>query len=358
MDTTTYNINQPDIVVVDRDFGDGNKESNTTLTMEYTYTKPGKRVITQTITLIDGKKLTDIITISVSDKTLLASYALVMIPSALIVNIGENINFSTHIIGTMLNTPLVQIAEFGDGITQKKPGTEKLPSLFIHSYQKNGSLTSQDSMYINQCSYLKNQATIAVKGIDTCMDALIQGKLQDKYKCDLDGDKIPDICDTDIDNDGVKNLLGLVNFENKNCTYESNPNTTNNTNGAQVNLSQDILAAHYQSICSLDNAPFNNNPDQLDLNQDGIGDVQDTTQAIGSGNENTVIDTDGDGIPDNQDLCPTIQETWNGITDEDGCPEVGKEITCNQQDITPLIGITNNNLIVKPTQCNQCPCQF
>ncbi|MEI6119205.1 MAG: thrombospondin type 3 repeat-containing protein [bacterium] len=27
------------------------------------------------------------------------------------------------------------------------------------------------------------------------------------YKCDLDGDGIPDVCDIDIDNDGVPNLL-------------------------------------------------------------------------------------------------------------------------------------------------------
>ncbi|HBB04840.1 TPA: hypothetical protein DCZ39_08395 [Patescibacteria group bacterium] len=38
------------------------------------------------------------------------------------------------------------------------------------------------------------------------------------------------------------------------------------------------------------------------------------------------MDTDGDGIPDNKDLCPTIQETWNGMNDEDGCPEIGLEL--------------------------------
>ncbi|MEI7918830.1 MAG: hypothetical protein WCH65_01065 [bacterium] len=76
-------------------------------------------------------------------------------------------------------------------------------------------------------------------------------------------------------------------------------------------------------MCSLDNAPFDSNPDQLDLNQDGVGDSQSNKDIIGSGE---MIDSDGDGIADNQDLCPTIQETRNGITDEDGCPEVGQDL--------------------------------
>ncbi len=88
--------------------------------MEYTYTKPGKKVITQIITLTDGKKLTNIITMNITDTTLLASYALLMTPSTLIANIGQKINFTTRIIGNMLKTPIVQIAEFADGVTQKK----------------------------------------------------------------------------------------------------------------------------------------------------------------------------------------------------------------------------------------------
>jgi hypothetical protein len=183
-----------------------------------------------------------------------------------------------------------------------------MPSLFVHSYQKNGTLTPQDSMYIDQCSYLKNQATISIAGTDACLDAKINGTLKNEYRCDLDGDGIPDICDTDIDNDGIPNLLSLINFENKNCIYESDPNKPN------ANINQEVLAKHYQNICSLDNAPFNNNGDQLDLNQDGIGDEQEITPILGSGE---VLDSDGDGIPDNEDFCPIIQETWNGITDED-----------------------------------------
>jgi len=114
-----------------------------------------------------------------------------------------------------------------------------MPSIFIHTYQKNGMLTPQDSMYINQCTYLKNQMTLAIKGIDACLDIKTQNNLQ-TYKCDLDGDGIADICDTDIDGDGIQNLLGLIAFENRNCSYESDTNKNN------ANLNQDILTKHYQ----------------------------------------------------------------------------------------------------------------
>jgi hypothetical protein len=38
------------------------------------------------------------------------------------------------------------------------------------------------------------------------MTAIKTNKLSN-YKCDKDGDKIPDICDDDIDGDGKKNLI-------------------------------------------------------------------------------------------------------------------------------------------------------
>lgn len=342
LDTKTYNINQMDIVSVDRDFGDGKVVSNTTMTIEYAYTNPGKKIVKQTITLKNGIKITNMLTIYITDKASLASYALLMIPSKLIANIGEKIDFSTRIVGKMTKTPITQIAEFADGTTLQKPGTEKTPGILVHTYQKNWVMKPQDSIYIDQCTYLKSQSTIVIKWIDACLDAKIADNMKYIYKCDLDGDTLPDICDTDMDNDGIPNLLWMINFENKNCAYEKD--TTN----ANANLSQDTLIKHYQWVCSLDNAPFNNNPDQLDLNQDGIGDAQEELPTLGNGE---ALDTDGDGIADTQDLCVTIQETRNGIDDTDGCPEITPELACNNISLEDM-------LVVEPTQCNQCPCQY
>ena len=55
----------------------------------------------------------------------------------------------------------------------------------------------------------------------------------DQY-CDMDGDGIPDICDDDIDGDGVKNLIGLVLFDNPDCSID------------ERNINHDLLRQHIQ----------------------------------------------------------------------------------------------------------------
>lgn len=339
LDTNTYNSNQDDIANVYRDFGDGTKQNTTTMTIQHKYTKAGTKVITQTITYNDASKHTNIITLHVYDKNALQSYALIMSPSKLVANVGEKIVISTRIVGNLFKTPITQILQRGDTTSQQKSGTEKMPSIFSYQYKKNWSLLPQANLYIDQCTSLKTQATIAIKWSDMCVDAMRQGTLN-TYTCDMDNDGIPDICDTDIDGDGIQNLLGIINYENTDCTYN-------------ININPSVLKKHYQYICSLDNAPFDNNSDQLDLNLDGIGDAQ--TQSTYTTLQ-TAIDSDGDGIPDTTDICPTIQETRNGIEDTDGCPEIGQEIDCNP--ILPTVAITNDNFIIKPVECNQCPCQF
>lgn len=46
-----------------------------------------------------------------------------------------------------------------------------------------------------------------------------------------------------------------------------------------------------------------------------------STQECKSNSINPFVDTDGDGIGDNVDQCPTEPETFNGFQDEDGCPD-------------------------------------
>ncbi|USN56971.1 MAG: thrombospondin type 3 repeat-containing protein [Candidatus Peribacteria bacterium] len=76
--------------------------------------------------------------------------------------------------------------------------------------------------------------------------------------------------------------------------------------------------------CSLDNCPFIANTDQIDTNLNGVGNI---CEAL------IIIDTDGDGIPDDEDECPTdptntcttttIDTDGDGIPDdEDSCPLV------------------------------------
>jgi hypothetical protein len=67
------------------------------------------------------------------------------------------------------------------------------------------------------------------------------------------------------------------------------------------------------------------------------------------------------------------------MNDEDGCPELGQDLWCQEQGINSLLdgtmgggtdggtngdgitvsgGLTSDTIIVKSTECNQCPCQF
>lgn len=51
----------------------------------------------------------------------------------------------------------------------------------------------------------------------------------------------------------------------------------------------------------------------LPINKDTVSD---------NGTGYTFPDTDGDGIPDSSDSCPTQAETFNRVDDKDGCPDI------------------------------------
>ncbi|MFB5638425.1 MAG: thrombospondin type 3 repeat-containing protein, partial [Nitrosarchaeum sp.] len=68
-----------------------------------------------------------------------------------------------------------------------------------------------------------------------------------------------------------------------------------------------------------------------DLDRDGVPDendhcpnLQEDYQGIIDGCPSNFVpwyDEDFDGIPDNLDLCPSLRENYNKFQDEDGCPD-------------------------------------
>ena len=103
------------------------------------------------------------ITIYVIDKILLRSYAITLIPNTFIGKKGENINFTTKSVGD----PFLQTTSFIQKFTNSKTETisQKIqfPISKDYAYTESDMYLPESDLFINQCSYLKAQATIRIQ---------------------------------------------------------------------------------------------------------------------------------------------------------------------------------------------------
>jgi len=310
-----------------RDFGDGNKLETTETIVSHDYKTVGRKVVLQTIFLRDGTKLQNMVTLFVTSTNLFSSYWLQLLPSSLDLWTFQSFNFKVLPLGDSFADLIfanIIAWDWTSNIFDLKSRIN-FPLENKHIYQNPGIYYPQTNISLDQCSQLSAQSTLAVGWLDFCMQAMLDWSIK-KYTCDMDWDGIPDICDSDIDGDWMPNLLWMINPDQpKNCNYLE---TLKDPNQKLINT--DLLKTHFKWICSLDNAPFSANPNQLDLNKNQIGDAMENDFDKNSINRLTpIIDTDWDGIPDKDDLCPLIPETWNGIADYDWCPEIWLELYCD-----------------------------
>ncbi len=277
----------------------------------FAYKQPWTKTIQQDVVLRDGTVLSSIATFTVQNPLLAQSLAVnvAWIGSASY-NQNEKLSLWLKIFPNWQN-PLSLFTSYqvGQKIYKEKPDFSK--SVLDFSYTTAWNKTLTNNVEINKCVALTNQWTIHVKSQDFCLNSL-KNKTLSKFKCDMDKDWIPDVCDDDIDWDGKKNLVWLIISENPDCSI-----TVDNIDSR--------LLRQQLGVCSLDNCPFDVNPEQTDLNNNWVWDICETVlnqlinnwKTIDSENENKILDNDSDWdwIPDIDDRCPTIP--WNS---SDGCP--------------------------------------
>ncbi len=143
--------------------------------------------------------------------------------------------------------------------------------------------------------------------------------IDDPNQPDTDGDGLPDICDDDLDNDGILN-------DDDNCSDIPN-NDQLDTDGDGIGDACDDDIDNDGILNDDDNCIDIPNTDQLDSDNDGVGDVCD---------EVPFDDTDGDGIEDNVDNCIYTSNPDQSDVDNDGigdvCDNCFKTRNPNQED--------------------------
>jgi len=311
--TTTLNgITASAIKSVSWDFGDGSNSVGNDLSISKIYLTSGPKVITQKIILNDNTELITMTTVWVewSNDQCLSAY-LSAVP--LIQQVGQPIDFTNHLVNFGVDQLAKISCNYGDGMIKVFDTNLESYLTQAHVYLVAWQYTVQCSLTLNNWLILPTSATVTVVGRDRCWDI-------SKYKCDMDRDKIPDICDEDIDGDGTNNLMWLILYEKPNCAIDSQ-----NTN---IPLEQYEHQQAAQGI-NIDNCPFRVNADQADDNKNWYGNVCDNGWSNGDGGGDTdktsCILFDGTIYPW---PCPVINPT------------------------TPSIST------IQVKWCSKCPCQY
>ena len=116
-------------------------------------------------------------------------------------------------------------------------------------------------------------------------------------QANFDGDSVGDLCDDDDDNDGVADTVDSFPF---NAFLANDPDGDNVDSGGALGVVQD-------------NCPLVNNSDQVDTDNDSLGDDCDNTP---NG------DSDNDGIDELQDNCPFLANNNQLDSDNDGTGDI------------------------------------
>lgn len=132
-------------------------------------------------------------------------------------------------------------------------------------------------------------------------------QIRDRNRADMDEDGVGDACDPDIDNDGLANEEEDLNKDGRIDLGETNPRVAD-SDGDRICDGPSWGPPRNRCFRPLDNCPLVTNDDQMDQDEDGIGDDCDAAPAEWLGES----DSDGDGILDGADNCPILKNPNQG----------------------------------------------
>lgn len=302
-------FNTGDIESVKRDLDDDNVQENNNIEIYHVYFNPGTKIITQTITLKDKSKLENIIQLYVSDIDNSPFYANLK-ADPLVWYIWDQFDFNVQ-------SPYISdISTYTRSVSDWTHTMTTGPSL-IKKFYRPGIQNVLVKLTLTNKQIYDLAISVDIKENDICSDP----KKLENYQCDMDEDGVPDICDTDIDGDGYKNIIWIIIDQDEECNPVINPDLLDD-NG---NLSNNDP--------SIDNCPFIPSSNQSNADSDQYGDICDPNPNIPE--------------PDNKWVKPYIPSHKQPDTWWDGRPVTS---IWDIWDITWPSNIENN--------CISCPCQF
>ncbi|XP_059059045.1 cartilage oligomeric matrix protein [Achroia grisella] len=166
---------------------------------------------------------------------------------------------------------------------------------------------------------------------------------------DTDGDGLGDVCDPDMDNDGISN-------ERDNCPRAYNPRQEDTDGDSAGDACDNCPRVPNVQQTDTDNDGVGDACDSdLDRDLDGIQDGMDNCPTVPNSDQHNVDgdelgdacddDDDGDGIPDSQDNCPLVPNTDQTDSNNDFIGDACADDYDGDKVINELDNCPNNSLI-------------
>jgi hypothetical protein len=139
-------------------------------------------------------------------------------------------------------------------------------------------------------------------------------------QADMDGDTVGDVCDSDMDNDGVVNGLDAFPTNASESADFDNDGTGNN---ADTDDDADGMSDSFEQLYGFN--PLDNSDAAIDTDSDGVsnlGEFQAGTNPTVSDLTASDVDSDSDGVSDASDNCRTTANSNQQDTDRDSIGDV------------------------------------